>query len=150
MTRSKFNVPTAKIPRSSNNCKHSLPRLLKRADGSAQYEPSHVVGSSISRVRSAVGLRDLMTTYSSMVMMPSMRSRMACSRLSLIRSLTSSRTESVHKRVMLPIEGIRRIIERWEELLKHYQDANGQVKQPRWAKCWEMWQELSQVIHQNQ
>jgi hypothetical protein len=42
-----------------------------------------MVGSSISRVRPAVRLRDLMTTYSSIVMRPSMRSRMACSRLSL-------------------------------------------------------------------
>jgi hypothetical protein len=39
--------------------------------------------------------------------------------------------------------------ERWGELLKVHQDASGQVKQSRWAKCWEMWQELSQVIHQN-
>jgi hypothetical protein len=23
-------------------------------------------------------------------------------------------------------------------------DASGQVKQPRWARCWEMWQELAQ------
>jgi hypothetical protein len=58
-----------------------------------------------------------------------------------IESVTESKAES--------IEDIRRIIERWGELLKPHQDANGQVKQPRWSKCWEMWQELSQVIHQN-
>jgi hypothetical protein len=39
--------------------------------------------------------------------------------------------------------------DRWEEKLKPHQDTNGQVKQPRWVKCWEMWQELAQVIHQN-
>jgi chromosome segregation ATPase len=36
---------------------------------------------------------------------------------------------------------------RWGALLQPHQDANGQVKQPRWAKCWEMWQELSRVIN---
>jgi hypothetical protein len=48
-----------------------------------------------------------------------------------------------------PIEDIRRIIERWGEKLVPHQDASGQVKQPRWSKCWEMWQELAQAIHQN-
>jgi chromosome segregation ATPase len=38
---------------------------------------------------------------------------------------------------------------RWGTLLQPHQDANGQVKQPRWQKCWEMWQELAQVIHQS-
>jgi hypothetical protein len=37
-----------------------------------------------------------------------------------------------------PIEDIRRIVERWGEKLVPHQDANGQVKQPRWSKCWEM------------
>jgi hypothetical protein len=35
------------------------------------------------------------------------------------------------------------------ELLKVHQDASGQVKQPRWSKYWEMWQELDRVIHQS-
>ncbi len=48
-----------------------------------------------------------------------------------------------------PIEDISRVVERWGELLKPHQDASGQIKQPRWAKCWEMWQELARVIHQN-
>ena len=34
------------------------------------------------------------------------------------------------------------------EKLVPYQDARGQVKQPRWARCWEMWQELTQVVQQ--
>ena len=41
------------------------------------------------------------------------------------------------------------IIERRGELLKPHQDASGQVKQSRWSKCWEMWQELARIIHQN-
>jgi hypothetical protein len=47
------------------------------------------------------------------------------------------------------IEDIRRIVKRWGELLKPHQDANSQVKQLRWSKRWEMWQEMEQVIHQN-
>jgi hypothetical protein len=38
-----------------------------------------------------------------------------------IESVTESKSE--------PIEDIRRIVERWGELLKPHQDANGQVKQ---------------------
>jgi hypothetical protein len=45
------------------------------------------------------------------------------------------------------IEDLKRIVETWEEKLKPHQDANGQVKQPRWAKCWELWQELARVIN---
>jgi hypothetical protein len=56
--------------------------------------------------------------------------------------VTESKAES--------IEDIRRIVERWGELLKPHQEASGQVKQPRWSKCWEMWQEMEQIIHQNQ
>jgi hypothetical protein len=59
-----------------------------------------------------------------------------------VESITESKAE--------PIEDIRRIAERWGELLKPHQDTSGQVKQLRWARCWEMWQELAQVIHQNQ
>jgi hypothetical protein len=58
-----------------------------------------------------------------------------------VESVTESKAEST--------EDIRRIVGRWGELLKPHQDANGQVKQPRWSKCWEMWQELAQVIHQS-
>ena len=52
-----------------------------------------------------------------------------------IESITESKAE--------PIEDIRRIVERWGEQLVPHQEANGQVKQPRWSKCWEMWQELA-------
>jgi hypothetical protein len=36
-----------------------------------------------------------------------------------------------------------------EKLVPH-QDPSGQVKQPRWVKCWGMWQELTQAINQSQ
>jgi hypothetical protein len=58
--------------------------------------------------------------------------------------------ESVTESKAEPIEDIGRTIERWGEKLVPHQDANGQVKQPRWVKCWEMWQELARVIRQNQ
>src|SRR5919106_1819165 len=47
------------------------------------------------------------------------------------------------------IEDLKRIVETWEEKLKPHQDANGQVKQPRWTKCWELWQELAQVLNRS-
>ncbi len=31
-----------------------------------------------------------------------------------------------------------------------HQDASGQVKQPRWSKCWEMWQELARVLDRSE
>ena len=58
--------------------------------------------------------------------------------------LTGAHIESVTESKAKPIEDIRRIVERWGELLKPHQDVSGQVKQPRWAKCWEMWQEMEQ------
>jgi hypothetical protein len=58
-----------------------------------------------------------------------------------VESVTESKAE--------PIEDIRHIIERWGEKLVPHQDASGQVKQPRWSKCWEVWQELTRVIYQN-
>jgi hypothetical protein len=48
------------------------------------------------------------------------------------------------------IEDLKRIVETWEEKLKPHQDANGQVKQPRWAKCWELWQELAHVLNRSE
>jgi hypothetical protein len=57
--------------------------------------------------------------------------------------------ESVTESKAEPIEDIRRIVERWGEKLVPHQDARGQVTQPRWSKCWEIWQELARVIHQN-
>jgi hypothetical protein len=58
-----------------------------------------------------------------------------------VESVTEPKAES--------LEDIRRIVELWGELLKPHQGASGYVKQPRWSKCGEMWQELTQVIHQN-
>jgi hypothetical protein len=46
------------------------------------------------------------------------------------------------------IEDIRRIVERWGEMLKPHQNPDGKVTQLQWQKCWEMWQELAWVIHQ--
>jgi hypothetical protein len=39
--------------------------------------------------------------------------------------------------------------QRWGERLKAHQGPDGKVAQPRWSKCWEMWQELAQVIQQS-
>ena len=61
--------------------------------------------------------------------------------------IVTESVESVTESKAEPIEDIRRIVERWGELLKPHQDANGQVKQPHWAKCWEIWQELAQVLN---
>jgi hypothetical protein len=47
------------------------------------------------------------------------------------------------------LDGLIALKERWGALLQPHQDANGQVKQPRWQKCWEMWQELDRLVHQN-
>jgi hypothetical protein len=48
------------------------------------------------------------------------------------------------------IEDLKCIVETWEEKLKPHQDANSQVKQPRWAKCWELWQVLAQVLNRSE
>ena len=48
------------------------------------------------------------------------------------------------------LASLQAVIERWEEKLKPHQDTNGQVKQPRWAKCWEMWQEITQVLNRSE
>jgi ribosomal protein L19E len=44
---------------------------------------------------------------------------------------------------------LKAVMERWEEQLKHHQDTSGQVKQPRWTKCFELWQEISQALKQS-
>jgi hypothetical protein len=66
-----------------------------------------------------------------------------------LENVTES-VESVTESKAEPIEDIRCIVERWGEKLVPHQDASGQVKQPRWAKCWEMWQELAQVINRSE
>jgi hypothetical protein len=48
-----------------------------------------------------------------------------------------------------PLDNLKAVVERWEEQLKHHQDSGGQVKQPRWAKCAELWKEVSQVLKQS-
>jgi chromosome segregation ATPase len=45
------------------------------------------------------------------------------------------------------IEDLKAVMERWANLLQPHQDATGQVKQPRWQKCWEMWREFAQVLN---
>jgi hypothetical protein len=64
--------------------------------------------------------------------------------------IAGSHVETVTESKAEPIEDIRRIVERWGELLKPHQDATGQVKQPRWAKCWEVWQEIAQVLNRSE
>jgi hypothetical protein len=64
--------------------------------------------------------------------------------------IVTESVESVTESKAKPIEDMRCIVERWGEKLVPHQDASGQVKQPRWAKCWEMWQEIAQVIQQSQ
>jgi hypothetical protein len=66
-----------------------------------------------------------------------------------LESVTESKHEIVTESKAEPIRDIRRIVERWEELLKSHQDSDGKVTQPRWSKCWEMWREMEQVIHQS-
>jgi hypothetical protein len=63
--------------------------------------------------------------------------------------IVTESVESVTESKAEPIEDIRRIVERWGEKLKPHQNPDGKVTQLRWSKCWEMWQELAQVIHQN-
>jgi hypothetical protein len=64
--------------------------------------------------------------------------------------IVTESVESVTESKAEPIEDMRCIVERWGEKLVPHQDANGQVKQPRWSKCWEMWQELSQTLKQSE
>jgi hypothetical protein len=52
-----------------------------------------------------------------------------------VESVTEPKAESVTESKAEPIEDIRRIVERWGELLKPRQGASSQVKQPRWSKC---------------
>lgn len=63
-----------------------------------------------------------------------------------VESVTES-VESVTESKAEPIEDIRRIVEHWGELLKPHQGPDGKVTQPRWQKCWELWQELAQVLN---
>jgi F0F1-type ATP synthase membrane subunit b/b' len=42
------------------------------------------------------------------------------------------------------------IKERWRERLKPHQDPDGKVTQPRWAKCWDLWQELARALYRSE
>jgi hypothetical protein len=64
--------------------------------------------------------------------------------------IVTESVESVTEYKAELIEDIRRIVKRWGDLLKPHQDANGQVKQPRWSKCFELWQEVSQALKQSE
>jgi hypothetical protein len=47
------------------------------------------------------------------------------------------------------INEIKDIKERWGTVLeKHRDPINGRILQPRWAKCFELWQELTQALDQ--
>jgi chromosome segregation ATPase len=48
------------------------------------------------------------------------------------------------------LDGLIALKARWGALLQPHQDANGQVKRPRWQKCWEMWRELAQVLKRSE
>jgi hypothetical protein len=48
------------------------------------------------------------------------------------------------------LDGLIALKARWGAFLQPHQDANGQVKQPRWAKCWDLWQELAQVLNHSE
>jgi hypothetical protein len=41
------------------------------------------------------------------------------------------------------------LCKRWEGRIKPHQNPDGKVTQLRWPKCWEIWQELAQVIQQS-
>jgi hypothetical protein len=48
------------------------------------------------------------------------------------------------------IDGIKNIKERWETVLEKYRDPiNGRISQPRWGKCFELWQQLAQALDKN-
>ena len=48
------------------------------------------------------------------------------------------------------IDEIKNIKERWGTVLEKYLDPiNGRVSQPRWGKCFELWQELAQALDKN-
>ena len=48
------------------------------------------------------------------------------------------------------IDEIKNIKERWGTVLeKHRDPINGRVSQPRWGKCFELWQELAQALDKN-
>jgi hypothetical protein len=48
------------------------------------------------------------------------------------------------------IDEIKDIKERWETVLeKHRDPINRRISQPRWTKCFELWQQLAQALDKN-
>src|SRR5919198_2803732 len=48
------------------------------------------------------------------------------------------------------IDEIKNIKERWGTVLeKHRDPINGRISQPRWGKCFELWQQLAQALDKN-
>ena len=48
------------------------------------------------------------------------------------------------------IDEIKNIKERWGTVLeKHRDPIKGRISRPRWAKCFELWQELAQALDKN-
>jgi hypothetical protein len=48
------------------------------------------------------------------------------------------------------IDGIKNIKERWGTVLeKHRDPINGRISQPRWTKCFELWQQLARALDKN-
>ena len=48
------------------------------------------------------------------------------------------------------IDEIKNIKERWGTVLeKHRDPSNGRISQPRWAKCFELWQQLARALDKN-
>jgi hypothetical protein len=48
------------------------------------------------------------------------------------------------------IDEIKNIKERWGTVLeKHRDPSSGRISQPRWTKCFELWQQLAQALDKN-
>ena len=48
------------------------------------------------------------------------------------------------------IDEIKNIKERWGAVLEKYRDPiNGRISQPRWTKCFELWQQLARALDKN-
>jgi hypothetical protein len=68
----------------------------------------------------------------------------------LINRVVDGGEAEASKAAHATLDRIQALTERWGELLEPRRDPlNGEVKQPRWAKCAELWQELAQALNQN-
>src|ERR687895_358900 len=67
----------------------------------------------------------------------------------LIKQIISSAGEAFEGADEI-IDEIKNIKERWGTVLeKHRDPINGRISQPRWVKCFELWQELAQALDKN-